>query len=598
MTLGPRKYFPLCITVFASILFLLAAAPVRATIRYHISLADLEKHQFRVGMRIPKTAAGVTIALPAWNALYQVRDFSYRVRDVIASESGSVRKYWWPEALDKQTWRVLPPDPQAEGSVGINYTIEWNDPGPFNSQLDAHHAFLNFAETLMYVPDWRDEDVEVVFDNIPAGWKIIVELPAGKEANSFTAPSYDKLVDAPVEIGKFDEFEFDSAGAHFRVVVDAKEWNRGHLEDGLKRITASEIQMMGAPFRQYTFFFRIGPFTEVGGGGMEHSNCTAISAGSVDAAIYTSAHEMFHAWNVKRIRPQALEPVDFTKEQYTRALWFAEGVTSTYGSYTLERTGIWTKEQWYGDLAGQISELETHPARKWQSVEESSLDTWYDKYPEYGLPDRSISYYNKGQIIGVMLDLAIRDATDNHKSLDDALRGLYSEYAQRGKFYNESDGIRGVVEEVAGKDFADFFRSYVAGTVDIPYNTFLSAAGLELKPDSQAAATLGFRPMRAPGSGVSVGSVEPGSNSERAGLRPGDVLLTVNGASVGNMRRFVAEHSAGETIHLHVRRGEQELDLSFALGASSDVRYTLVEAPNATDRQLRIRNGMLHGTTD
>ena len=134
-----------------------------------------------------------------------------------------------------------------------------------------------------------------------------------------------------------------------------------------------------------------------------------------------AAHEFFHAWNVKRIRPQSLEPVDYTKEQYSRALWFAEGVTSTYGSFALERSGIWTKDKWYTDLAQQVCELQSRPARKWQSVEESSLDTWFDKYDAYNLADRSISYYNKGQLIGDMLDLAIREATDNHKSLDDVL---------------------------------------------------------------------------------------------------------------------------------------------------------------------------------
>jgi len=507
-----------------------------------------------------------------------------------------------PEAIDKQTWQydvTNKPDALAARDLSVLYQVEWNDPGPFNSQLDAHHAFLNFAETLMYVPDRRGEDVEVTFDNVPAGWKVLAELPAGKDPNSFTAPSYDKLVDAPVEVGTFEEFAFDEGGAHFRVVVDAKEWNRSRLEDGLRRITAYELKLMdGAPFEEYTFFFHIGPFAEVGGGGMEHANCTAISAGSVEMATAVAAHEFFHAWNVKRIRPQSLEPVDYTKEQYSRALWFAEGVTSTYGAYTLERSGIWTKEQWYGDLAAQMNELESHPARKWQNVEESSLDTWFDKYPEYAAPDRSISYYNKGQIVGVMLDLAIRDATDNHKSLDDALRRLNTEYAQQGRFYDDSAGIRAVAEEVAGKGLADFFASYVAGTNDIPYAAFFERAGLAFKPDNAVAPALGFRPTRAPGGGIAVAAVESGSNAAAAGLLPGDVLLQVNGVAPGGLRRFIADHAPGDAVKLHVKRGDNEINISFTLGASSDVHYSISEMPGANERQLRIRNGVLHGTTD
>ena len=182
---------------------------------------------------------------------------------------------------------------------------------------------------------------------------------------------------------------------------------------------------------------------------MEHANCTAIGSGSVEGAIAVAAHEFFHAWNVKRIRPQTLEPVDFTKEQYTRALWFAEGITSTYAAYTLERSGLWPKEKFYADLAAQISDLDSRPARLWQSVEESSLDAWLEKYDEYRLPDRSISYYNKGQIVGEMLDLAIRNATVNRKSLDDVMRRMNDEYANKGKLYDDSNGVRAAAEEVA-----------------------------------------------------------------------------------------------------------------------------------------------------
>jgi predicted metalloprotease with PDZ domain len=464
---------------------LVLARPAAAVIKYRVSFDHPEKHAFQVAMTVPVRNKDVVAAMPAWNALYQIRDFSYRVHStVVLDQNGAEAHEQAPEELDKQTWLLcrcaaLKERPHA---ITLQYSIEWNAPGPFNSQLSEHHAFLNLAEVLMYVPDRRSEAVEVQFEGVPAGWKLIAELPAGPDPHSFMAPSYDALVDAPVEAGKFDEFDFDSDGAHFRVVVDSRSYNRSRLEDYLQRITGYELHLMdGPPFKEYTFLFHIGAFPEVGDGGMEHANSTAISAGSVDELKNLSAHEFFHVWNVKRIRPQALEPVDYTKEQYTRALWFAEGVTSTYAAYALVRTGLWSKSAFYDDLASQITDLESRPARKWQSVEDSSVDAWLEKYPDYNAPNRSISYYDKGQILGVMLDLAIRDATDNRKSLDDVMRLMNDQYARKAKFYNGEEAIRAAVEQVAGTSFEDFFRRYLVGVDEIPYDKFLSIAGLELE---------------------------------------------------------------------------------------------------------------------
>jgi predicted metalloprotease with PDZ domain len=482
--------------------FLVAACPASATIAYRVSLAEPGRHLFGVTMTVPVEGREVTVAIPAWNALYRIQDFAYRVRDVTAlcpsldAVPATVRK------LDKQTWRIslsAPCQPGDHNTFEIRYSTEWDEPGPFNSQLNAAHAFMNLAEVLMYVPDRRAEDASVTFENLPSGWHTAAELSPGSAANSYAAASYDKLVDAPVEAGKFDEFQFDSGGAHFRVVVDSQgDWDRRELEEGLKRITAYELKLMGgAPFDpprgEYTFIFHIGPDDGLEGGGMEHANSTAIAMASVDSAIPIAAHEFFHVWNVKRIRPQSLEPVDYTKEQYSRALWFAEGVTSAYAAYSLVRTGLWAKDGFYADLASQISDLESRPARAWQSAEESSLDAWFEKYDRYNAPDRSISYYNKGQILGVMLDLAIRDATDNRKSLDDVFRRMNAEYAEQGKFYDDDEGIRAAVEEVAGKSFEDFFRRYVSGTDEIPYDDFLGVAGLRLKPADPRAEGLAAR---------------------------------------------------------------------------------------------------------
>src|SRR5579862_1899123 len=518
--------------LIAVIFFGPAARPAFATITYHVSLANPDQHLFHVEMAIPVDGKEVVTALPAWNALYQVRDFSYRVRDVrgvcpaVDGVPLSVR------LLDKDTWRMSLTgacQPGGRNTFEIQYSIEWDDPGPFSSQINQHHAFMNLAEILMYVPDRRAEETRVAFENLPAGWHTVAELAPGKDSNTYRAGSYDALVDAPVEAGEFDEFQFMESGARFRVVVDSTRWKKDVLEGALELITRYELKLMGGPppfdlpSRGYTFFFHIGPYEDQGGGGMEHRNSTAIAAMSVEAAVAIAAHEFFHVWNVKRIRPLTLEPVDYTKEQYTRALWFAEGVTSCYASFTLERTGLWSKKQFYDDLALQISDVQSRPAHTWQSAEASSLDAWLEKYDAYNAPDRSISYYDKGQILGVLLDLDIRDATDNRKSLDDVFRRMNEEYAKKGKFYDDSNGIRAAVEEIAGKSFEDFFTRYVSGTVEIPYNKFLTVAGLELNANS-------------------------GQQADRNG-------------------------QAGE-------------------------RVSISEIPHASERQRRIREGLLRGTTD
>ncbi|HWG57580.1 MAG TPA: PDZ domain-containing protein, partial [Candidatus Acidoferrales bacterium] len=578
--------------------------PAAATIRYTISLAHPGQHIFAVAIAIPR--APQSVALPAWNALYQVRDFAYRVRDPrceFTAPAGapappansapcSLRK------LDKQTWQILPlaPASAAAPAVTIRYTIEWNDPGPFDSQLNPRHAFLNFAELLMYAPARRAEPVDVAFTGVPANWKMIAALPAGDEPRSFSAATYDKLVDAPAEFGQFDQFDFDQAGAHFRVVVDASNWSKRNLEDDLRRITAYELALMGGPpFREYTFFFHIGPPAEAGGGGMEHSNCSAIAADSVEAAATIAAHEFFHAWNVKRIRPQSLEPVDFTREQYTRALWFAEGVTSTYAAYTLVRAGLWSRQEFYDDLARQIGQLQSRPARLWQSVEESSLGTWFDKYDFYGRPSRSISYYNKGQILGVLLDLEIRHSTANRKSLDDVLRLMNDQYAKAGKFYDDSAGIEAAVEQVAGRGFAGFFRRYVSGTDELPYAEVLSLAGLELHMRTIRTADLAFTPSFAPGSsraqGILVGSVAPGGPAEAAGLQPGDVITQFNARPVPrNRAALLRDLSPGRQITLTITRARKSLHISYALASTEATRYSIAESPHPTPAQRQIRN--------
>ncbi|MFY9529864.1 MAG: PDZ domain-containing protein [Candidatus Acidiferrales bacterium] len=590
-------------------LWAMAVHPAGATIRYRVSIAHPEKHLFHVRMTVPTAGKELRAALPAWNTLYQVRDFAYRVQDLRATslpkESAAPSEALQVRKLDKQTWQIrfarsgnTTPD---LGNVQIEYEIFWDTPGPFSSQLDAHHAFINPAEILFYVPDRRDEDVEISFSDLPAGWRAAVELPAGGDGLSFRAPGYDALADAPIELGSFEEFRFQEGSAQIRFAVDGQSWSRGRLEEALRRIVRTQTGMMReVPFQEYLFIFHFGAYTPSLTGGMEHLNSTAIATVSEDSGVVVAAHEFFHLWNVKRIRPQSLEPVDYTKEQWTRALWFAEGVTNTYGSYTLVRSGLWGREQFYQDLADAFAELDSRAARVWQSVEESSLDAWFDKYDTYRRPEFSISYYDKGQILGVLLDLSIRDATDNHKSLDDLLRAMNEEFAHRRRYYNDSEDIRAVIEKVSGRSFEDFFRRFVSGTDEIPANEFLALAGLDLKTERTRNSDLGFWPGRGPESSQAVISVESGSGAEEGGVRQGDVLLSLNGdAFPQNSGAWLREHSPGETVRLRVRRRNgAEQELTFALGLREDRNYRIEELAHPSDRQRRIREGILRGTTD
>ena len=502
-------------------LALLYAAPAQATIRYDVSLAHPERHQFHVTMTVPNAQGDVTVQIPAWNALYQIRDFGARVTDFRAVDATGnslpVRR------LDKGAWRIETQSGgqsrAASSDIRIQYATLWDGPGPFDTQLNADHAFINLAMILCYLPERRGEDDVVHFTDVPRDWRAAAELAPDKAAPGVTydAANYDTLVDAPVEIGQFDTWSFTGGGKAegktIRIVYHGETVDRDALTRMLSQIVNYEAGMMGgAPFPEYTFFLHVG--RDYGGGGMEHANSTAISVESYAQLASVSAHEFFHLWNVKRIRPQTLEPVDYTKEMYTRALWFAEGVTSTYAAYTLVRTGIWSQAQFLADLGKQINELESRPAREWQSAEESSLDTWLDKYALYNRPEFSISYYNKGQLLGVALDILIRDATDNRGSLDDVMRRMNQEYAERGRFYDDSAGIERVVEEVVGAanassspgvesaakgnsgagaasaaDVGDFFRRYVSGTDEMPFADLLARAGLTLGMLSQSQAS-------------------------------------------------------------------------------------------------------------
>jgi predicted metalloprotease with PDZ domain len=566
--------------------------------QYTISLAKAQAHIITVRMDLDKGLPERQLQLPVWNALYQVRDFSQYVSWVKATDHQGrpqpVRK------INKSLWQVS----GAGNGIRITYEVYADVAGPYSAQLDAHHAFLNMADVLMYAVDSRSAALTVEFEDIPKGWKIATALTQCMPPR-FCAPNYDRLVDSPFEVGTFREDDFDEGGARYRVVVDAdpSDYDMGNLVKALRAIVKNATRWMDdRPFESYVFFYHFprGP----GGGGMEHAYGTAIEISaatlkeSQDWFNDVSAHEFFHLWNVKRIRPQTLEPVDYTKENYTRALWFSEGVTSTVQGYILLQAGLLDERRYLQRLGDQITTLQQRSAHKTQSAEESSLDAWLEKYTYYREPDRSISYYNKGELLGVLLDLKIREGSQFTASLRELFQWMNKHYAGQGKFFDDSEGVRQAAQSVCRCDLQEFFDQYVSGTDEIPWDPMLLSVGLRVVQQSVEVADAGLDVQRVFGGMVILASVDPGSDAARAGVLAGDTLLSINGKAIGpDPRASLGAWRPGDTIRLRVRRGVDEHELKFKLGAKKQVEYVVRDVENLSAEQKAHREEWLKGKT-
>jgi predicted metalloprotease with PDZ domain len=298
---------------------LAACAAHAADISYTVDLASPERHLVEIQINLPPGAAQRDLQLPVWNAVYQVRDFAQFVNWVRAKDrTGAPLPI---RELTNSRWQV---EGATNGAI-VEYQIYVDSFGPFGAQLNPHHAFFNLAQILMYPVDARNSPLSLRFTHVPADWRIATPLKF--ESGAYIADNYDRLVDSPLEIGNFRESDFDESGSHYRVIFDADSagYDSGKVLTALHKITASATSWMNdRPFDTYTFIYHFprGP----GGGGMEHAYCTAIdlNAATIQTSLYpltsVTSHEFFHLWNVKRIRPQTLEPVDYTKENFTRAL--------------------------------------------------------------------------------------------------------------------------------------------------------------------------------------------------------------------------------------------------------------------------------------
>ena len=584
----------LLVTPFAAA----SSAQNDAIVQYVIMLADPATHLLHVEIQLPPGNAERELQLPVWNALYQVRDFSQYVNWVRAkSVGGDILRV---HLLDKSRWQIDGTERGAE----VEYEITADLSGPYGAEFSTTHGFFNLAEILMYPVDLRGSPALIRFRGVPDGWQIATAL-AGDNQAGFSAADYDRLVDAPVEIGKFEEAEYDDGGVHYRVVVEAAPsvYDIRKIVSTARRIeSATTAWMNDRPFSSYTFIYHFPQAT--GGGGMEHMNSTAIEINSRVLAENplalpeATAHEFFHAWNVKRIRPQSLEPVDYTKENYTRALWFCEGVTNTVQDYILLRAGFLDQSAYLARLASDIQEFERRPAHLTQSAEESSLDAWLEKYPSYRLPERSISYYNKGELLGVLLDLTVREETHDAASLRQVFQWMNQNYARQGRFFPDSKGIEQAAEAVSHSDLKWFFTKYVEGTEEIPWDDFFRPVGLRLARNTYTVPDFGFAATRIFDAPPVVIWIDPHGEAARAGLQQGDSILEINGqAASADFESKLASVPIGSVLRLKVRTEGVEHELHWKLRQRQEVELRLEDVDNITPQQKARHDAWLEGET-
>jgi predicted metalloprotease with PDZ domain len=564
-------------------------AAAENAVRYTISLADPEHHLVHVRMAIPPGSDTRELQLPVWNALYQVRDFSQYMNWIHAKDaSGRALPLI---QLNASRWTI---SGSAKGAI-VGYEMFSNDSGSFGAELNAQHAFFNLAEILLYEDDKRNDPVQVEFQQIPNSWK--VATPLTQNGEFYQARNYDQLVDSPVEIGAFIESDFHAECGDYRVILDSPDAQSvmNKILPLLQRIASEASRWMDdCPFHSYMFIFHFSD--SPGRGGMEHAYSTAITlpakslSGDMETFTGVSAHEFFHLWNVKRIRPQSLEPIDYTEESYTPALWFSEGVDSTASDCIRLRAGL-LDEHRYLDLLGEgITELEDRPAHLTQSVERSSEDAWLEKYPYYGLPARSISYYNKGELLGVLLDVRMREASHDQASLQTLFRWMNEHFAKQGKFFNDSDAIRQAAAKISGADLEKFFSDYVSGVSEIPWDKFFAYVGLRVKSSDAVSVHRGFEAVQKFDRPPVVVEVDPGSEAEHAGLRTDDLILQVDGQPAGrDFDKAIDAIGSGAVLRLSISRGGSERDLQWTLGSIKRKVFQLEDIPEITADQKKHR---------
>ena len=570
------------------------AASAAADNAYEIDLSDARSGWLHVRLDA-SCAAPCELQMPVWSATYQVRDFARFVADLsVETAAGEPLEI---DRMGPSRWRV---DAAENSAVTVRYRVRADRPGPFGAYADGQIVQLDLAQVLLYADGRLGEPSTLRFIEKPVSFREALALP--HKDGVYRAPSYGRLVDTPALVGEIEELSFEQGGRKVRLAlagaqagVDASE-----LKRTAKRLVSAAADLMGGlPFDEYLFVY---VFSDEDGGGMEYRNGTVIygptNCRSCGLESLT-AHELFHLWNVKRIRPASMEPVDYTGPTPSPSLWFAEGVTSTYAQYLQITAGLMSESEFLNHFERLINDYESRPAALRQSAEESSLEAWFERYPEYGEAERSVSYYLKGELIGHLLDLEIRHRTANRRSLDDLMRRLDAEFAQKDAYFGDSADIQRLVSELIGGDAGALIDGLVRRPEPIDWDEFLSHAGYRLIEDSEDRPDAGLTLANPAGQGVVVASVRRGGPAEDAGFRVGDRILRVDnrrltGGAYEAQRRL--ERMVGRRVTVYVDRRGGNRTLELEPRSTSLKTWKIVSLDEPTDRQLEVRRGWLGRT--
>jgi predicted metalloprotease with PDZ domain len=579
-----------------------AAAPA-PEINYTVSMPRPDTHLLQVEMRVRAAGdaglpAQLDLVMPVWTpGSYLVREFSRHVQD-FAARGAAGRELAWRK-VNKNTWRV---ETAGAREATVSYAVYANELTVRTNELNDRHAFWNNAALLMY-PEGHLSAPSTVRVQPFGNWKIATGLPAvAGQTDTFRAENFDVLYDSPFLVANFRVLSFDVRNVPHRIVIDGEgNYDPERVRRDVQKIVETTSRMMGdLPYRDYTFLLML---SASGGGGLEHRNSTALIARRFNFRPETSyhdflslvAHEYFHVWNVKLLRPDALGPFDYTAENYTRLLWVAEGVTSYYDNLIVRRAGLMTDRDYLRLLANTIRTIQNTPGRLEMSVEEASFDAWIEYYrPDENTINSAISYYDKGALVALLLDLEIRRRTAGARSLDDVMRRLYEEFAKRNRNYAPEDFQR-VAEAVAGSSLEEFFRRYVRGREELDYNAALSTTGLQLLTVAGDAATpqqqrayLGAN-LRQESDRLTVTNVPAGTPAYDQGLYAADQIVAVEGsrASLTFLNARLEEKRPGDELRLTVFRADELRTLTIKLGGRPEENYRIAPVRQPTPEQTR-----------
>ena len=527
-------------------------------IHYTVSMDEPAKHYFRVAMKLEGLNEAfpegvVRLAMPVWTpGSYLVREFARNILELEARDASGKRLV--AEKGAKNSWTVTAGGADA---VTVSYRVYAFKHTTNESYVDSWHATINGASVFLFV-EGHQHDPSTVEIAPRAGWGAVSTglEPTAPEGWTFSAPDYDVLVDSPIEVGNQTVHSFEVGGVKHEVsIVAPKPFDEKSLVAAINKIVERTVPIFGEiPYSRYVFLVE---FTDQGSGGLEHLNSTHCIAAYLSLEppseyrrmLSLFSHEFFHTWNVKRMRPKALGPFDYSRENYTKSLWISEGITSYYENVILRRAGLVSTPEFLDLLCEDINQVVSLPSSRWQSPQESSFDTWIKFYREdENTPNTSASYYRQGAVLGTLLDLQIRKSTGSSKSLDDVMRGVYQSTYKQGRGFTDeeferacSDASQGTTDEI--------FAKHVKSREEIDFQRFLGYAGLELQPKSAAAEREGFLGVRLkPGQGVIVANRLFGSPAEAADISAGDEIIAVEGLRVDPQRLpFVIANQKPET---------------------------------------------------